>query len=107
MTLDEYINSTDSNDFWRLSCGDFWRLSCGEHRNLLDEAIERIEFLKNKSMNVDRQFATSTEIVSKAKNEIINELENYYNVKIDEFIKIKILVIIAQLFAKNTESAVK
>ena len=38
MTLDEYLNSTDSNDFWRLSSG--------EHQNLLDEAIERIEALK-------------------------------------------------------------
>lgn len=33
-TLDEYMASTDSNAFWRLSAGD--------HQNLLDEAIDRM-----------------------------------------------------------------
>jgi len=35
MTLDEYIESTDSNLYWRLSSGEIL--------NLLDEAIDRLE----------------------------------------------------------------
>lgn len=38
MTLDEYIESDDKNVFWKLSDG--------ERQNLLDEAIERLLFLR-------------------------------------------------------------
>ena len=52
MNLNEYMALEDSSEFWWLSSGP------GTHKNLLDEAIERIEKLeynyKQNHINIKR-----------------------------------------------------
>jgi len=70
MTLDEYINGTDYNDFWRLSSG--------EHQNLLDEAVERIERGEWRSVE-DELPNDKEEVLIKHKNYKCYFIGTYYD----------------------------